>query len=293
MSERKRVHFPASKTRKRAGSFAITVFTVFLWLYAIISLYPLIWMLFYSLKDNNEIFVTNPFGAPLIWQFGNYAKAWSQYNVPLYFGNSIFVGIATVALTVVCALPFVFAVSRLRWRWQSKARTLIALGMFIPVQAIMIPVVQTVKTLGLMGSRFSLIFPYSGINLAFACMVFYGFFMGIPHEMEEAACIDGASVYQTFFHIMVPLVTPATITICIYVFLASWNEFILANVLVGSIAKLKTLPLGVLFFQGQFTTDWGSMGATMIIASLPAIMVYALFSEQVERAMTIGGAVKG
>ena len=82
-------------------------------------------------------------------------------------------------------------------------------------------------------------------------------------------------------------------TIAIYVFLNAWNEFTLANVLVGSEAGLKTLPLGVLFFQGQFTTDWGGMGATMVIASLPAVLVYSLFSEQVEKAMTIGGAVKG
>ncbi len=278
---------------RRRKNLSTSIFTVFLWTYALVSLYPLLWMLFYSFKNNDEIFATNPFGPPIAWQFSNYAKAWSQYNVPLYFKNSIIVGLLTVTVTIICALPFVFAVSRLRWRLQGKARTLIALGMFIPVQAIMIPVVQTVKALGLMGSRWSLILPYSGINLAFACMVYYGFFMGIPREMEEAACIDGASLYQTFFHVMVPLVNPATITIAIYVFLAAWNEFILANVLVGSVARLKTLPLGVLFFQGQFTTDWGSMGATMTIASLPAILVYALFSEQVERAMTIGGAVKG
>ena len=283
----------AVRPRRRGKNLSTVVFTVFLWMYAVVSLYPLLWMVFYSLKNNDEIFVTNPFGPPLVWQFGNYFKAWSQYNVPLYFFNSILVGAVTVLVTVLCALPFVFAVSRLRWRFRGKARTLIALGMFIPVQAIMIPVVQTVKILGLMGTRWSLILPYSGINLAFACMVFFGFFTGIPKEMEEAACIDGASLYQTFFHVMVPLVTPATITISIYVFLAAWNEFILANVLVGSVARLKTLPLGVLFFQGQFTTDWGSMGATMTIASLPAILVYALFSDQVERAMTIGGAVKG
>jgi raffinose/stachyose/melibiose transport system permease protein len=283
---------PGSHLKRRKG-ITTTIFTVFLWTYALVSLYPLLWMLFYSLKNNDEIFSTNPFGPPIVWQFGNYLKAWSQYNVPLYFKNSIIVGLLTVAVTILCALPFVFAVSRLRWRLQRNARTLIALGMFIPVQAIMIPVVQTVKALGLMGSRWSLILPYSGINLAFACMVYYGFFMGIPREMEEAACIDGASLSQAFFHVMVPLVNPATITIAIYVVLAAWNEFILANVLVGSVASLKTLPLGVLFFQGQFTTDWGSMGATMTIASLPAILVYALFSEQVERAMTIGGAVKG
>lgn len=245
-----------SRRHRRKGTGII--FKIFLWLYAVVSLYPLLWMVFYSLKSNDEIFVTNPFGPPLTWKFSNYVHAVAQYDVPLYFKNSIIVGIATVAVTILCALPFVFAISRLRWRLQGKARILIALGMFIPVQAIMIPVVQTVQSLGLMGTRFSLILPYAAINLAFACMVYYGFFRGIPREMEEAACIDGASIYQTFFRVMVPLVNPATITISIYVFLASWNEFILANVLVGSVARLKTLPLGILFFQGQFTTDWAA-----------------------------------
>ncbi|MBR0407848.1 MAG: carbohydrate ABC transporter permease [Clostridia bacterium] len=227
------------------------------------------------------------------WQVSNYVNAWTQYDVPLYFRNSVIVGIAAVAITIVCAAMFTFAVARLRWRGQETARTFIALGMFIPVQAIMVPLVKVVSDLGMLNTYFSLILPYAAINLAFACMVYYGFFKGIPREMEEAACMDGASIYQTFFYIIIPLVAPATITILIYVFLSCWNEFILANVLVGTTAKLKTLPLGVLFFQGQFTTDWGSMGATMVIASLPAVLLYCLFSERVEQAMTVSGAVKG
>lgn len=135
----------------------------------------------------------------------------------------------------------------------------------------------------MLNTYFSLILPYAAINLAFACMVYYGFFKGIPREMEEAACMDGASIYQTFFHIIIPLVAPATITILIYVFLSCWNEFILANVLVGTTAKLKTLPLGVLFFQGQFTTDWGSMGATMVIASLPAVLMTMAVGAKLDR----------
>ena len=264
-----------------------------LWLYAFISLYPLLWMIFYSFKSNEEIFVSNPFGPPLHWQLSNYVNAWTQYDVPMYFMNSVVVGVAAVAITIVCAAMFTFAVARLSWRGQEGARTFIALGMFIPVQAIMVPLVKVVSDLGMLNTRFSLIFPYAAINLAFACMVYYGFFKGIPREMEEAACMDGASIYQTFIHIIIPLVAPATITILIYVFLSCWNEFILANVLVGTTAKLKTLPLGVLFFQGQFTTDWGSMGATMVIASLPAVLLYCLFSERVEQAMTVSGAVKG
>ncbi len=279
--------------RTRKKSIGTRVFSLFLWLYAAFSLYPLVWMVFYSLKSNEEIFVTNSFGPPIVWQWGNYANALSQYDVPLYFLNSVVVGAGTVLLTLACAMMFTFAISRLRFKGREALRMLIALGMFIPIQAIMIPVVKTVGNLDLLGTYWSLILPYAGINLAFACMVYYGFFRGIPYEMEEAACIDGAGIRQVFLRIIIPLVNPATITIAIYVFLASWNEFILANVLVGSVSRLKTLPLGVLFFQGQFTTDWGSMGATMVVASLPAILVYVLFSEQVERAMTIGGAVKG
>ncbi len=277
----------------RKQSMGAKIFSICLWLYALVSLYPLLWMIFYSLKSNEEIFVSNPFGLPATWQWGNYVNAWTQYDVPLFFKNSLLVGAGTVLVTIFCALLFTFAISRLRWPFSRSVRTYVALGMFIPVQAIMIPVVQTVNQLGLLGSRWSLILPYAAINLSFATMVYFGFFQGIPKEMEEAACIDGANIYQTFLHIIAPLVSPATITIVIYVFLASWNEFILANVLVGGVAKLKTLPLGVLFFQGQFTTDWGSMGATMTIASIPAILVYVIFSEQVERAMTVGAAVKG
>ena len=289
---KKRKFNPEDRVRRRRGPGAV-IFSILLWIYAFISLYPMLWMILYSFKSNEEIFVTNPFGLPIEWKFSNYVNAWTQYDVPLYFRNSVIVGIAAVAITIVCAAMFTFAVARLRWRGQQAARTFISLGMFIPVQAIMAPLVGVVRAMGLLNTLGSLIFPYAAINLAFACMVYYGFFKGIPREMEEAACMDGANIYQTFFRIIIPLVAPATITILIYVFLSCWNEFILANVLVGTTSNLKTLPLGVLFFQGQFTTDWGSMGATMVIASLPAVLLYCLFSERVEQAMTVRGAVKG
>ena len=269
------------------------IFLAFCWIYAAFSLYPLIWMLFYSFKTNNEIFVTNPFGFPWPLHYENYVKAWTSYDVPQYFINSILVSLGAVVICIFCALLFSYATSRMIWKGRTFTRLFLGLGMFIPVQAIMIPVVRVVQNLGIMGTRWSLIFPYAAINLAFASMVYYGFFRGIPVELEEAACMDGANIYQTFFRIIEPLVRPATITLIIYTFLNAWNEFILANVVVGSIPKLKTLPLGVLFFQGEFTTDWGGMGATMVMASFPAIIVYSIFSEQVESAMTIGGAVKG
>ncbi len=278
------------KNRKLTGQEIF--FRIFLWGYAVISLYPLIWMLMYSFKNNDEIFVSNPFGFPKIMRFENYIKAWSQYDVPKYFVNSMIVASATVIITIVLALMFSYATSRMRWKGKSIARIYVALGMFIPVQAVLIPVAKTVQGLGLMGSHWALILPYSAFNLAFATMVFYGFFLSLPVELEEAACIDGANIFQTFIKIIVPCVKPVTATLAVFTFLNAWNEFILANVLVID-QKLKTLPLGILFFQGQFTTDWGAMGATMVIASVPTVFVYILFSNQVENALTMAGGVKG
>jgi len=273
-------------------SFSSIFFKIFLWAYAFISLYPLVWMILYSFKNNEEIFVSNPFGLPKVFRFENYINAWSQYNVPVYFLNSLIVASATVVITIVMSMMFAYATSRMKWRGKNFVRTYVALGMFIPVQAVLIPVTRIVQDLGLSGSHWALIVPYTAFNLAFATLVFYGFFIGLPEELEEAACIDGANIFQTFFLIIVPTVKPAIATLGIFTFLNSWNEFILANVLVMD-KSLKTLPLGILFFQGQFTTDWGAMGATMVIASLPTVLVYTLFSNQVEKAITVSGAVKG
>ncbi len=278
-------------TRKKL-SLGKTVFKIFCWFYAAISVYPVIWLLFYSFKNNSEIFVTNPFGFPTILHVENYVKAWSQYDVPMYFLNSIIVSVVTVILTITFALLFSYATARMRFKGRYLITIFLSLGMFIPVQAILIPVAKTVNGLGLDSTRWGLILVYTAINLSFATLVYYGALKALPVELEEAACIDGANIVTCFLKIIVPLVTPATATLVIYIFLSAWNEFILANVLVVK-DELKTLPLGILFLQGAFTTDWGAMGATMVIASLPTILLYIIFSKKVEGAMTIGGAVKG
>ncbi|WP_127493745.1 carbohydrate ABC transporter permease [Paenibacillus glycanilyticus] len=265
---------------------------VLIWLYALLSIYPLFWMISYSLKNNNEIFVTNPFGFPLHPRFENYKTAWTSFNVPQYFMNSVIVSVVTVVFSLSMAVLFAYAVARMRWRFSGAARTYMTIGMFVPVQVIMIPLAILMRDFHLANSYLTLIVPYIAFNLSFATLVFYGFFRGVPVDLEEAACIDGASIYRTFFSVMLPIIRPSIATMIIFVFLAAWNEFPIAMMLISK-ESLKTLPLGLLFFQGQFTTDWGAMGAAMTIASLPTLLLYILFSEQVENALTVGSAVKG
>lgn len=267
-------------------------FLIFLWIYAFFCVYPLVWMIFYSLKNNDEIFVTNTFGFPTHFRIENYINAWKSFNIPMYFTNSLIVTIATVIGTIILSLPLAYALARLEWRFKNIARIYITIGMFIPIQVVMLPLAVLIRDLHIMNTRWALIIPYISFNLSFTTIVFYGFLRGIPNELEESACIDGASIYRTFYSIIVPIIKPAIATMIIFIFLSAWNEFPMALMLISN-EKLKTLPLGLLFFQGQFTTDWGAMGASMTIASLPTVILYALFSEQVEKAMTVGSAVKG
>ncbi|MFC5451303.1 carbohydrate ABC transporter permease [Paenibacillus aestuarii] len=267
------------------------VLQCFLWIYFVVSVYPLIWMVFYSLKNNDEIFVTNPFGLPTHFRFENYVNAWNKFNVPSYIANSTFVASVTTLAVVLIAVMFSYAIARLRWKFREAVRMYMIIGMFIPMQVIIIPLAIIVKDFHLTNTYGALLIPYIAFGLPFASMVFYGFLRGIPHEMEESACMDGASIYRAFFRIILPILSPAVSTIIILQFMGTWNEFFLASILITN-EKLMTLPIGLIYFQGQHATDWGGMGAVMTIASLPMVILYLFFTDRVERALTVSSAVK-
>lgn len=265
---------------------------LFLGGYAACSIYPFIWLLFFSLKNNEEILVSNSFGFPEVLRFENYVNAWNNFNIALYFKNSVFVSVVSVTATIVISLMFAYATARMTWKFSTTARIYITTGMFIPVQIILIPLVILVKSLKLSNSYFSLIVPYIAFQMPFAAIVFHGFLRSLPFEIEEAAHIDGASIVRTFASIIVPIVKPAIASVVIFTFLNIWNEFMVALMIINEEA-LRTLPLGLVTFKGQFNTDWGGMGAAMVIAAIPTIIVYLFLGEKVEHALTVGSAVKG
>lgn len=256
--------------------------------YLVLSIYPLLWLLFYSFKDNAEIFVTNPFGPPTVWRWENYAKAVSEFNIAAFFKNSVIVSVASIVIGIFCALLFTYVVARIRTRLTRSIRMLVMMGMFIPVQAIMTPLVVMVKNLHLSNSLWSLIIPYVALGFPFSVMVLYGFYVNLPMELEESACIEGANFFTTFFRIILPQVKSAIAVLVIYQFMSAWNEFSLALVLITK-EELKTLPLGLSSFQGQFSTDWGATGASLVIASLPVLVLYLFFSEKVSDSMAFSG----
>lgn len=257
-------------------------------LYGIISLYPMIWMAFYSLKTNEEIFVTNPFGPPLVPQWSNYTKAINQFDIFLYFKNSVIVSLASMFFGILFALMFTYVIARVRTKTTRFCQSLVTIGMFIPIQAVMTPLVVMVKNLHLSNTRWSLIVPYVALSFPFAVMVLYGFYRSLPIELEESAYLEGAGFYRTYFSIIFPQLKSVISVLVIYQFMSHWNEFSLALILITK-NSLKTLPLGLAGFYGMFSTDWGPVGAALVIASLPVIIIYLFFSNQVSDAMTYSG----
>ena len=260
-----------------------------LWL--VINLFPVYWMFTFSLKSNAEIFGENVAGLPREWLWSNYTAAIRTGNMPRYFLNSIIVAVTTIAITLVVALMGTFALTRLIWKQRKNLNKFFMLGLTIPIHASIVPVYVTLSRLHLLNTYWALIIPYSAFSLSMAILVCTGFMNEIPRELDESACIDGCGVWGIFFRIIVPLMRPAVATVGIYTFLQCWNELMFANIFISKSA-LRTLPVGVQALSGQYTTEWGPIGAALVLATFPTLFVYILLSKRIQESF-IAGAIKG
>ena len=260
-----------------------------LWL--LVNLFPVYWMFTFSLKSNPEIFGENVIGLPKEWLWSNYASALKTGNMPKYFLNSAIVAIATILITLAVALMATFALTRLIWKRRRTLNKFFMLGLTIPIHASIVPVYVTLSRLHLLNTYWALIIPYSAFSLAMAILVCTGFMNEIPRDLDESACIDGCNVWGICFRISVPLMKPAVATVGIYTFLQCWNELMFANIFISKSA-LRTLPVGVQALSGQYTTEWGPIGAALVLATFPTLFMYIFLSKKIQESF-IAGAIKG
>ena len=259
--------------------------------WALINLFPVYWMFTFSLKNNEEIFGSNVAGLPENWLWSNYAEALKTGNMGRYFLNSGIVAVSTILITLAVALMATFALTRLIWRRRKALNKFFMLGLTIPIHASIVPIYVTLSRLHLLNTYLALIVPYAAFSLSMAILVCTGFMNEIPRELDEAACIDGCGVWGIFFRIIVPLMKPAVATVGIYTFLQCWNELMFANIFISKTA-LKTLPVGIQALSGQYTTAWGPIGAALVVATFPTLLIYVFLSKRIQESF-IAGAVKG
>jgi raffinose/stachyose/melibiose transport system permease protein len=262
-----------------------------LFLVAFIQLFPLYWMFSFSLKDNAEIFGGNPLGLPSKWLWSNYSNALMGGNVGHYFINSVIVTGATILFTVIISVMASYALTRMVFKLRKPMNSLFILGLTVPLHSALLPIFIMLRNLKMVNSYWALIIPYSAFAIPMAILIFSGFMASLPRELEEAACIDGCSIYRIFFNIILPLMRPAIATVTIFTFLQAWNELMFAVVFISDV-KYKTLTVGIQSLAGQYTTDWGPIGAGLMVATIPTLIIYAFMSKKVQDSLVVG-AVKG
>ena len=276
------------KTKKNVKN--VVKYTVLI-IWTFVSLFPLYYMLMFSLKDNSEIFGSNVIGLPKHWLWSNYKKALIAGNMGLYFFNSCVVTGLTILFTILFSLMAAYALERMIWKGRKQINALFMLGLTVPIHAAILPIFIILRKFHMLNSYQSLIVPYVAFALAMAIMICSSFMICIPVELEESACIDGAGIYKIFWVIICPLMKPAFASVAIFTFLQAWNELMFAIIYISD-SKYRTLSVGIQSLSGAYTTDWGPIGAGLVIATFPTLIIYLFMSKKIQSSL-MAGAIKG
>ncbi|WP_139904091.1 carbohydrate ABC transporter permease [Clostridium thermarum] len=261
-----------------------------LFLFALTTLYPLIWMFYTSFKSNADISMST-FALPKTLHFENYVNAWKTAKIGTYFFNSFYISTVSIILTILIGASAAFILSKFKFRFQKFVYTIFIIGMLIPLQSVLVPLFIQMRSFNLLNTSWSLILSYTAFALPTTIFILESFIRAFPDEIIEAAIIDGSSVARVFFRIILPMSTPAIATVAILNFLNNWKEFSFALIFITDESK-KTLPLGLYNFLGANTSDYSSLMAALMISSIPIIILYLVLQKQVINGMT-AGAVKG
>lgn len=278
------------KAGKKKSKISTKIIYVFLSILAVLYLLPLLWVVYVSLKDDKTLFVS-PWALPEHLMIENYSFAWTAGKLGVATLNSAIVCGVTLLLCLLVGSMAAFAIGRMRWKLSGAIMTYFLTGMMIPVHCILIPVFTRFSKMHLTNSLTGLILPYLTLSLPITIFIMTGFFQSLPNELFESACIDGCSIYRSFTHIALPLARTGLFVTGLMTFVANWNELLLAMVFISDDNK-KTLPVSLSKFVGPYNTNYSQMFAAIVIAIIPTIVVYCMFSNQIVDGLT-AGAVKG
>ena len=263
---------------------------LFLGFFVVISIGPLIWIIMSSFKSNKEI-LSSAFALPSSFSLSGYKAAPHMAPIFKFYGNRILISVLSTLLNVVVVSMAAYVLARHKFKGSTFVTLLLSVSLLIPTAALLMPIYKIMTAIGLFDTRTGLILVYAALGLPTSLFIFKSYFQSIPKELEEAACIDGAGFFRTFFVIVFPLAKPGLATGAILQFLTSWNEFMFALILTKS-TSVRTLPLALNYFTSQFSFNYTAMFAALTMVILPSIIIYILLQEQITSSM-VEGSVKG
>jgi raffinose/stachyose/melibiose transport system permease protein len=259
--------------------------------FALTQIFPLVWVFLYSIQKSGDLFGPELLKLPDDPQWNNYARAWTDGHVATYGLNSLIVVTASTVISTGLAFCMAYAIARMRWKLKAFALGAITLGMVVPIHTTLLPNFIWFAIFGLVDTRLGLVIPYVAFTLSINTLIYLGPLHNLPASLEEAALIDGASWPRILWSVVLPLATPATVTVAVTTFLTGWNEFIMANTYLAT-DELRTLPFSIIRFEGQYASDYAAQFACMVIVALPPLLLYLVFSHRIMAGAT-AGAVKG
>jgi multiple sugar transport system permease protein len=244
--------------------------------------------LFTSLKPEVELVQK-----PITWwphapTLDNYVRAFTDQPLLTYLKNSVLVASGATLLSLVVSAFAAYAIARLNLKYRQLILTCIVASSMFPLVTLLVPIFETMRALGWLNTYAALIFPYVVLNLPVCTLVLVSFFQSIPKDLENAAMIDGCTRMGALVRVVVPLAAPGVFTAGIWAFVNSWDEFLLALSLNASPA-VRTLPVGIALYQGEFTFPWPIISAALIVSIVPIALLIAAFQERVVGGLTQGG----
>jgi raffinose/stachyose/melibiose transport system permease protein len=282
-----------SRTRVRLVEWLTNLpITVVVLLIVILALYPVLWIFMSSLKTNLE-FTTNPMWAlPQGFEWQNYVQAWTRGHMSTYFVNSLLAVIPSLVIVILLGVSTAFGIEIMQWRYKDATALMFLVGIMVPIQLVLLPLFTSFFKLGLLDTRLALILVYVTFGLPLTVFFLTGYFKTFSREVIEAAIVDGASIYQVFFRVALPMVTNAVVTVALVQFFFMWNDLLVSLTFINN-PNLRTVQSGLLSFVGEFgQREWGPTFASVALSVTPTVIVYLLLNQMVMKGMA-AGAVKG
>ncbi|NLG88947.1 MAG: carbohydrate ABC transporter permease [Clostridiaceae bacterium] len=257
---------------------------------AVIVLLPLIWLLFSSLKTQEEL-TRNVWSFPRKLYIQNYINAWTRGRMGTYMLNSLISTIVTIIGTIVTSVTLSFILARFNFKLNRLIFYIVIAGMMIPIHSAVIPLYIMHKDLNLQNNLIALGITYAAFRISPSVFILESFMRSIPKELEESAILDGCGIWRLFTTIIVPLSKDAIISIVILAVLACWNELLVSMLLISE-PFIKTLPIGLMGFITEYNAEYTQLCAGLVVACLPSLLFYAILQEKIIKGMTVG-ALKG
>ena len=259
------------------------------WVFALITIVPFLLLLLTSLKSQSDL-MKGAFVLPAFPHFENYVSAWVDGHFGTYFANSIIVVVPVVAISTLLGILTAFGFAFLSFPFKKTVFVILTLGLMVPAEAFIIPLYYEMRYLGLVNTYWALILPQIAMSIPFSTIFLASAMRQMPTQLLEAAVLDGATRLRILRDIIFPLLMPAVSTLSLFLFIWTWNEFLIPLILVND-DSLRTLPIGMVFFQGKYTVNAPVLTAGAVIVILPIIVVYLVFQRKFIEGMA-SGAVK-